>query len=712
MANRVLLVDPDEGLLEATAAALESEGGPVPIRVTTVTDPQEALERIDGVDCAVSGHRPPGLDGIEFLERVRERRPDLPVVLYPEDGSEVLAGEAVAAGVTEYVPRDGDGIRELVRRVERAARVGSVATLAKSGGTREAAGTGGDSGGPAEGTEQSGDDSGVGGVETSERGGEVPAGVHVPDEVQFELKERAMDEAPVGITISDPSLPDNPLIYVNDAFERTTGYSREEVLGTNCRFLQGEETARGPIREMAEAIDAEEPVSVELVNYRKDGEKFWNKVDIAPLRNEAGEVTHYVGFQTDVTARKRAEFAVERYAAQLDEERAALERILDRVNGLVRDVTETLVGATTRREIDQRICDQIARTPPFVGAWVGELDLAGDAVTPVTDAGLDLPGDEPTIRVDGDGPIARAVATGELQPVDGDIEWGDVGGDPEPAAVVPLVYRDTSYGVLVVYAEEAEAVDERERAVLAALGRMIATAINATETKAIITAENVVSVEFETRDPDLFFVGLSDDVGARFEHVGSVSRPDEELLVFFAVEGADPEAVLAAAESHDDIERATLISESDDETLFEFATTARSILAELADYGAETREMSAQDGVGRLGVEAPHESVARSVVDLVTDRYDAELVTYRERERPPATKGEFITELRDRLTERQLTALQKAYVSGYYDWPRTTSGDELAESMGVSRSTFHQHLRAAERKLVGAVLDGLSESRP
>jgi predicted DNA binding protein len=81
------------------------------------------------------------------------------------------------------------------------------------------------------------------------------------------------------------------------------------------------------------------------------------------------------------------------------------------------------------------------------------------------------------------------------------------------------------------------------------------------------------------------------------------------------------------------------------------------------------------------------------------------MTRYRERERPPTTKREFMTGLEERLTDQQFTALQRAYLGGYYDWNRGTNGDELAESMGLSRPTFHQHLRAAERKLVEEFFD-------
>ena len=122
-------------------------------------------------------------------------------------------------------------------------------------------------------------------------------------EAELELKGRAMDEAPVGITISDPGRDDNPLIYANDHFKELTGYADSESLGRNCRFLQGENTDEEPVRRIREAIDAGDPVTVELRNYRKDGTEFWSRVSIAPIRTEDGDLTHFVGFQEDVTER-------------------------------------------------------------------------------------------------------------------------------------------------------------------------------------------------------------------------------------------------------------------------------------------------------------------------------------------------------------------------------------------------------------------------
>ena len=121
---------------------------------------------------------------------------------------------------------------------------------------------------------------------------------------ELRLKERAMDEAPVGITITDPDRDDNPMVYVNEEFQNLSGYGTEEVLGRNCRFLQGEDTDEETRRHLRERIDAERPVSVDIVNYRKNGRRFWQKLDVAPVRGEDGSIENFVGFQTEITDRK------------------------------------------------------------------------------------------------------------------------------------------------------------------------------------------------------------------------------------------------------------------------------------------------------------------------------------------------------------------------------------------------------------------------
>src|SRR4051812_32581509 len=101
----------------------------------------------------------------------------------------------------------------------------------------------------------------------------------------------------VAAVVSDPRAADNPIIACNDAFITLTGYSRQEIIGRNCRFLRGEKTEPEQAAMLREAIAAKRPTMVELLNYRKDGTSFRNAVMIAPLFNEDGELVYFLGSQ-------------------------------------------------------------------------------------------------------------------------------------------------------------------------------------------------------------------------------------------------------------------------------------------------------------------------------------------------------------------------------------------------------------------------------
>ena len=123
------------------------------------------------------------------------------------------------------------------------------------------------------------------------------------------LLERAIAASSNGIIISNNTHPHNPIIYCNPAFEKITGYSRQETLGKNCRFLQGADTDPVALSQIRQAIKSETNCLVVLKNYRKDGTPFWNELAISPVRDPDGRVTHFIGIQTDITQTKQAEEA-------------------------------------------------------------------------------------------------------------------------------------------------------------------------------------------------------------------------------------------------------------------------------------------------------------------------------------------------------------------------------------------------------------------
>jgi PAS domain S-box-containing protein len=132
------------------------------------------------------------------------------------------------------------------------------------------------------------------------------------------LYNRALECATNGVVISDVRVPGQPIFYANPAFEKITGYSASDAIGRNCAFLQGEDREQPEIAVLREAVRLGQPATVVLRNYRKDGTLFFNELSIAPVAAPDGEVTHYVGVQSDVTERERARFALAERSARLN----------------------------------------------------------------------------------------------------------------------------------------------------------------------------------------------------------------------------------------------------------------------------------------------------------------------------------------------------------------------------------------------------------
>lgn len=115
-----------------------------------------------------------------------------------------------------------------------------------------------------------------------------------------------LDECVNGVTLADPDLEDAPIIYANKAFERLTGYSQEEIVGHNCRFLQGEDREQDARFAIANAMEKHEAVEVTLRNYKKDGTLFHNHLKIIPLFDKKQRVIYYLGVQYDITSQVNA----------------------------------------------------------------------------------------------------------------------------------------------------------------------------------------------------------------------------------------------------------------------------------------------------------------------------------------------------------------------------------------------------------------------
>ena len=146
-------------------------------------------------------------------------------------------------------------------------------------------------------------------------------------QADLDLRERAMEASDEGIVILDVREQGNPIVYVNAGFERQTGYRREEVLRKSARFIHGPETDPGTLAKIRNAIEARHPYTAELVSYRKDGSPFWNRISLSPIRNSAGQITHFVAIQSDVSDRTQSNADVQTALELLEKTNVQLTKV-------------------------------------------------------------------------------------------------------------------------------------------------------------------------------------------------------------------------------------------------------------------------------------------------------------------------------------------------------------------------------------------------
>ena len=232
---------------------------------------------------------------------------------------------------------------------------------------------------------------------------------------EFALLRQALDLTGTGFVLTDPLLEDDPIVYANRSFYDMTGYGPEEVLGRNCRFLQGPATDRADVERLRRALDADRPITLELVNHRADGTAFDNEVHVSPVRDGQGRVVRRVGVQVDVTAyRERERLFVLEQSARVQAEAS------DRRSTFLAEASPLLDASLDLRST----LDSLTRlSVPFLGGICLVEEVAGDEVTRVAAAAADPAVERivralPTRHVVADrenDPLARVVRTGRSE---------------------------------------------------------------------------------------------------------------------------------------------------------------------------------------------------------------------------------------------------------------------------------------------------------
>lgn len=201
----------------------------------------------------------------------------------------------------------------------------------------------------------------------------------------------AVAASTAGIVISNPNLPDNPIVYANAAFEKITGYEKAEIIGRNCRFLQGPHTSSDAVSALRKAVRDRRSITLRLLNHRKSGTQFWNELSISPVALPDRGTTGFIGIQRDVTEEVAAQRTLtekiailESTTKSLETARAELMRLADH---------DALTGLATRRFLDERLIHGLARAAR-TNEPLAILVLGIDAFKPINDRYGHVAGDE------------------------------------------------------------------------------------------------------------------------------------------------------------------------------------------------------------------------------------------------------------------------------------------------------------------------------
>ncbi|MFB6179542.1 MAG: PAS domain S-box protein [Halorientalis sp.] len=411
--------------------------------------------------------------------------------------------------------------------------------------------------------------------------------------------------------------------------------------------------------------------------------------------------------------RLESEASVRERDQQLQAQNRRLKRQI-RITDILRTVDQSLIDATSREEIQRAVCERLVESDLIKFAWIGERDPAVETVQPQTWAGeghsyLD------SVSLDGSGEPAwttaetesPTVVTSVLERLQSD-PWRKVALEHEFQSVisVPLTYDEYTYGVLTAYAVEPNAFGDLERDVFVELGETIGNAITGMQTRQALYSDSVTELKLRFTGEELLLSKLATEADCRVEFDGLSTDGGSETRLFFSVTGAQADVIEGILEQFVSVTDYRTITTTEDGGHFEVTLSDGLITSTLVPHSVSLRSMVAEAGTLEMVVDVPRETDIREFIELLEERYQtAELIARRDIERSIGTKADLVESLLDSMSERQREALTTAYYSGFFEWPRETTGQEVATMLDVSQPTINRHLRLAQRSLLDQLFD-------
>ncbi|RQG90300.1 PAS domain S-box protein [Natrarchaeobius halalkaliphilus] len=489
------------------------------------------------------------------------------------------------------------------------------------------------------------------------------------------------------------------------------GYRAGEIVGTHASTFYTDDAIEdgAPERTLAVALESGGH-EVEGWRVHQDGSRFRVTEVVSALRDDRGRHRGFAVFVRDVSAHHDALESARARGDELERRRAVV--------GRHRAVTRSLLASTDHAEIETNACASLVDGSAYEFAWIDRATLSDGRREWRTASGLE-PSAIDRIVPDGwgrnafeDGPSDRADGSGEATESAVSVARDVTAGVEErrfegALACVPVEYGETRYGTLSVGTARAAAFDEEERRGLETTGREIGAAISAARRRTLLSSDRVVELEIRCRDTGSFFVDASRTLSCRFELDSLVPVSESTQLYYLRLEGASPAEVFELADVEEEIEDCRVIETDERGSRLEVVVDGSSPALTLTEYGATVREANFEDGRATITADCSADADLRTIVDGLRAAFpETDLIGKRETDRSVRTTAEFRAGLEDRLTDRQEATLRAAYVGGYYDWPRESTAEEVADAMGITSPTLHNHLRKAQHELLRTFFEG------
>lgn len=396
---------------------------------------------------------------------------------------------------------------------------------------------------------------------------------------------------------------------------------------------------------------------------------------------------------------------LERRDEKLRERTAQLER-LDEVNERIRHISHQLMRASSREEIATVVCEELAASERFDLVCFGEYDERQDRVEIQAQEGT-AKGYFDAVSLVGDGgdePLQTAARTGEQVVVE-EIGHGFRNEQWRQEAIIrgyqsvlaiPVTLDDLTYGVLGVFATSPAAFDSDTRTVFDELGTAVAHALRTVIQRDAIASDHQVELVFAVTDGTATIFSLSKHLDATViveRFIGGSKQ-----LAYGRVEGTDESTVRSVVSTLPGIENVRIVRAEGEHMTIELRVTGETIAKTIADHGGSLERLEARDGSGSISIVLPGTARVGEFIDVFTAQFpNAELAARREREQAERPTSD---PLEANMTPRQREVLLAAFHSGFFEWPRESTGEEIAEGLDVSPATFRETIRRGERNLI------------